>query len=61
MTHENQMLRYSVYGVRNLRVADASVMPHVTSFNTQAPCYMIGDKAAEMIMEDWGLGAEPKL
>lgn len=47
----------SVYGVKNLRVVDASVMPHVTSSNTQAPCYMIGDKAAEMIMEEWGLNA----
>ncbi|XP_076803573.1 L-sorbose 1-dehydrogenase-like isoform X1 [Clavelina lepadiformis] len=47
--------RLRVYKVEGLRVADASVMPAVTSGNTQAPCYMIGEKAADMIKEDWNL------
>lgn len=41
-----------VHGVRGLRVADASVMPTVTSGNTVAACYMIGEKAADMILND---------
>nr|XP_039252741.1 uncharacterized GMC-type oxidoreductase Mb1310-like [Styela clava] len=45
--------RLRVRGVRGLRIADASVMPHLTSANIQAPCYMIGEKAADMIKEDW--------
>jgi len=45
----------SVYKVNNLRVADASVMPEITSGNTQAPCYMIGEKVSNMIKEKWKL------
>jgi len=38
----------SVYGVDNLRIADASVMPRVTTGNTMAPCVIIGERAAEL-------------
>ncbi|XP_039265920.2 putative GMC-type oxidoreductase Mb1310 [Styela clava] len=47
--------RLRVRGVQGLRIADASVMPHITSSNTQAPCYMIGQRASDMIKEDWSL------
>jgi choline dehydrogenase-like flavoprotein len=38
-----------VRGVEGLRVADASVMPHVTTGNTHAPVVMIGERAAELV------------
>ena len=38
-----------VKGVKRLRVADGSVMPTITSGNTNAPIIMIGEKAADMI------------
>lgn len=38
-----------VYGVANLRVADASVMPTITTGNTQAPCVIIGERLAELL------------
>lgn len=38
-----------IYGIENLRVADASVMPRITSGNTMAPCVVIGERAADLI------------
>jgi choline dehydrogenase len=39
----------NVYGFDNLRVADASIMPRITSGNTMAPCVVIGERAAQFI------------
>lgn len=44
--------RLRVHGVGRLRVADASVMPTIVSSNTNAPSMMIGEKAADMMLND---------
>ena len=47
--------RLRVFGVRNLRIADASVMPEIPSGNINAVVIMIGERAAELIAADHGV------
>ncbi|KAF9502908.1 GMC oxidoreductase [Hydnum rufescens UP504] len=44
--------RLRVRGVKSLRVADISIMPKLNNGHPQAPAYMIGEKAAQLILED---------
>jgi choline dehydrogenase len=41
-----------VYGIANLRIADASIMPRVTTGNTMAPCVIVGERAGEILKAD---------
>jgi choline dehydrogenase len=44
-----------VYGVDNLRIADGSIMPRITTGNTMAPCVVIGERAGEMLKASHGI------
>ena len=41
-----------VYGIKNLRIADGSIMPRVTTGNTMAPCIIVGERAAEALRNE---------
>ena len=43
-----------VYGIKNLRIADGSIMPRVTSGNTMAPCVIIGERPARACRDALG-------
>lgn len=44
-----------VYGIDGLRIADASIMPRITSGNTMAPCVVIGERAGDILKAEHGL------
>jgi choline dehydrogenase len=44
--------RLRVHGIRGLRVIDASIMPRITTGNTNAPAILIGEKGAQFVLED---------
>lgn len=51
---DNQL---TVYGIEGLRIADASILPRITTGNTMAPCVVIGERAADLIRAKHGLTA----
>jgi choline dehydrogenase len=50
--------KLKVYGIEGLRIADASILPRVTTGNTMAPCVVIGEQAAALMQRDYALGRE---
>jgi len=44
--------RLRVHGIDGLRVIDASIMPRITSGNTNAPTYMIAERGAEFLLQE---------
>jgi choline dehydrogenase len=50
--HDVVDARLRVHGLAGLRVVDASIFPHITSGNTNAPAMMVGERGAELMLED---------
>ena len=44
-----------VYGLDSLRIADASILPRITTGNTMAPCVIVGERAADLLKATHGL------
>ena len=47
--------RLRVRGIEGLRIADASIIPNITSGNTHGPAVMIAEKCADMLLQDAGV------
>ncbi|OXU25231.1 hypothetical protein TSAR_005288 [Trichomalopsis sarcophagae] len=50
--------RLKVYGIDNLRVVDASIIPTIISGHLNVPVMAIAEKAADMVKEDWGYATD---
>jgi choline dehydrogenase-like flavoprotein len=48
-----------VIGMKNMRVIDASSMPKLIGGNTNASTIMIGEKGADLILQDWPVNQNP--
>ena len=45
--------RLKVHGIERLRIVDASIFPRIPTGNTNAPAIMVGEKAADIILDDY--------
>lgn len=45
--------KLQIYGIDNLRVVDASIMPDLPAAHTNAAVFMIGEKAADLVKDQW--------